>query len=425
MKKLSVLVSALFGLSLLSSCVKDKCTQEVTYMKDIPVYMTTEEIRQPIETEGPRALENPGKIYLYADYVLVNEVNQGVHIIDNSNPSNPKNISFIKIPGNVDIAMKGSVLYADNYMDLLAIDLSNPNSATMLKRVESVFPTFGVNPDNENELLVRYRQEEVTETVDCDWNNGWNGGWGGGGIMEDAAFTPTNTATGGTGGVGRSAGIGGSMARFAITGDYLYAVDNQDLHVISILSMDDPTEINRLTLTTGTETIFPHEDKLFIGGNTGMDIYDCGDPTNPSYLSRFEHAFACDPVFVDGDFAYITLRQETVCQTGWNQLQVVDISTITAPNLISTYTMENPHGLSVRDEVLYLCEGDFGLKTFDVTDKLSIDQNQLSQIETRAYDVIAVPHTDRILLVGDDGFYQYDITSPSNLQLISKIEVNK
>ncbi|MCH2046022.1 MAG: hypothetical protein MK212_18045 [Saprospiraceae bacterium] len=419
MKKLSFLATTLIGMSLLSSCMKDTCTQQVTYIKDIPIYMTTDEVRQPIETEASRVLEEPGKIYLYADYVLVNELNKGVHIIDNSDPSNPKPISFINIPGNVDIAMKGSVLYADNYMDLLAIDISNPNEATVLKRVESVFPTFGVNPDNENEILVGYRQEEVTETVDCNWNGGWGNQWG---VMEVGVLNGSSGSKSFS--AGRSIGIGGSMARFTITGNHLYTVDHQDLHVVSILDMADPTEVNRVSVAPGIETIFPHEDKLFIGGNTGMDIYDCADPSNPSYLSRFEHAFACDPVFVDGDIAYITLRQETACQTGWNQLQVVDISTITAPSLMATYTMENPHGLSVRDEVLYLCEGDFGLKTFDLTDKLTIDQNLLGQIDTRAYDVIVVPNTDRILLVGDDGFYQYNISDPSSLQLISKLEVN-
>jgi len=42
---------------------------------------------------------------------------EGIHIIDNSTITNPKFVSFIKIPGNYDIAVKGSVLYADSYID--------------------------------------------------------------------------------------------------------------------------------------------------------------------------------------------------------------------------------------------------------------------------------------------------------------------
>ena len=175
MKRLSFLATALVGLSMLTSCIKDKCTQTVTYMKDIPVYRSYEEIRQPIKTEAARTLQNPGKIYLYADYVLINELNEGVHVIDNSDPANPQPISFIKIAGNVDIAMKGSVLYADNYTDLLAIDMSNPNSVSVLKRVENIFPILGVNPENSEEVLVRYDQEEVTEELACGEvnNNSW------------------------------------------------------------------------------------------------------------------------------------------------------------------------------------------------------------------------------------------------------------
>ena len=40
-----------------------------------------------------------------------------------------------------------------------------------------------------------------------------------------------------------------------------------------------------------------------------MFIYDNTNPQAPYFLSRFQHAEACDPVFVEGDYAYVTLRE--------------------------------------------------------------------------------------------------------------------
>jgi len=405
---------------LFTGCLKDQCTQKVTHWKDIPVYMTVDEVRGPIAAETPRGLEQPGKIYLYGSYVLISESLKGVHVIDNSNPSNPKNIAFIPIVGNRDIAMKGNVLYADNYMDLVAVDLTNPSQAQLLKRVENLFPTYGTNPDNANEMLVGYESKLVTEDIACDQTNGVMG-W------EDDVLTSNGggvtSSAGGASGAGRVSGMGGSMSRFAIMGDHLYAVDNQDMHVISIVTLENPIKVNQVGLTFGTETLFPYEDKLFVGTNTGMAIYNCADPTNPQYLSQFDHAFACDPVFVEGDFAYITLRNGSPCRDSDNQLDIVDISDITNPVLVQSHTMENPHGLSVRDNTLYLCEGDFGFKTFDVTNKNSL--TQYSELPMKSYDVIAVPHTGLLLIVGEDGFYQYDATNNTSLQMLSKIEVKQ
>ena len=171
---------------LFTGCTKDLCTQKITHWKDMPVYKTLDQVRVPISAQPARELKNPGKIYLYDTYVLINEVQEGVHIIDNSTPSNPQNIAFIPIPGNVDIAMKGNVLYADNYMDLLAIDITNPTSASLLKRVESLFPTYGTNPDDANQLLVAYKSELITEEIACNSMN--NNPWGGG-VIEDGGFT--------------------------------------------------------------------------------------------------------------------------------------------------------------------------------------------------------------------------------------------
>ena len=357
----------------MSACVKDDCKRVMTYTKYEPIYKTYDEIRIDPVVEPGRDLINPGKIYLYGSLILINEIDEGIHVIDNANPSSPAKIAFIAIPGNLDIAMSGTTLYADNYIDLLAIDITDIQNIRLEKRVNDAFPNYGTDPDLG--VLVKYNAEEVTEEVICDDPAIW-------GTPQIEPFTSVST-----GGVSAAAGsgsreaigIGGSMARFAIDGQNLYVVDNQDMHIFDITVPEDPTRVNQLQIGWGwgIETIFPYQDKLFIGSNTGMFIYDNSNPQNPTYLSEFEHADVCDPVFVNGNFAYITLRSGTRCQGFINQLDVIDISDILNPSLISTTALTNPQGLSVENDKLYLCDGADGLKVFDVADKFNIGQNQL------------------------------------------------
>src|SRR5687767_5779688 len=109
--RFSILV--LFAVSFVvffTGCTKDKCSTSYTYQVYEPVYLDYATLRGSVASDAPRDLQNPGKIYLYGSYLFVNEVNEGVHVIDNTNPANPINKAFIKIPGNMDIAVQGNFL---------------------------------------------------------------------------------------------------------------------------------------------------------------------------------------------------------------------------------------------------------------------------------------------------------------------------
>src|SRR5688500_18833604 len=84
---------------LLQGCLKDTVRHTYSYTFYRPVYKTAEEVRANIKTNGSEQIERPGKIFVKGNYIFLNEVDKGIHVIDNSNPSQPKNISFINIPG--------------------------------------------------------------------------------------------------------------------------------------------------------------------------------------------------------------------------------------------------------------------------------------------------------------------------------------
>ncbi|MBD0259360.1 MAG: hypothetical protein ICV83_26875 [Cytophagales bacterium] len=213
-------------------------------------------------------------------------------------------------------------------------------------------------------------------------------------------------------------GVGGSMARFAIVDNYLYTVSNSTLKVFDISQAQQPRQMNSVKLGLNIETIFPYNNMLFIGSRTGMHIYDNANPTKPVFLSQYQHVQSCDPVVVQGDYAYVTLRDGTPCRFGQNMLEVVNISNPRSPNRVQSIPMLNPHGLGIDGNVLFVCEGDHGLKVFDATNPAQLVEKQFIK-GIRTYDVI--PHNQVMLVVGKDGLMQYDYSDANNPRLLSMI----
>lgn len=211
-------------------------------------------------------------------------------------------------------------------------------------------------------------------------------------------------------------GKGGSMARFAISGNYLYTVDNTKLTLFNISDASDPVREKDVPLSFGVETIFPFQDKLFIGTMSGMHIMSLQNPASPKELSHYRHVVSCDPVVTDGRYAYVTLSTGTSCMGFINELQIVDIQNITSPTLVSQYNMVNPKGLGIDGSNLFVC--DDGLKLYDASDVRNLELKKHFKIN--AFDVI--PINGRLLVVGSDGFYQYQYSN-NNLELLSKIGI--
>ncbi|MGF1638022.1 MAG: hypothetical protein ACFCUU_13175, partial [Cyclobacteriaceae bacterium] len=83
--------------------------------------------------------KNPGKIYVYKHWLLVNEQNEGIHFFDNSNPANPKPTHFLKVRGNIDMAIRNDVLYVDHVGDMVALKLSGENDFQEISRIGSTW----------------------------------------------------------------------------------------------------------------------------------------------------------------------------------------------------------------------------------------------------------------------------------------------
>ncbi len=230
--------------------------------------------------------------------------------------------------------------------------------------------------------------------------------------------TDGNSLSSGAGG-GETTGQGGSLARFAVAGDHLYAVDGSELKVFDLSNPSNAVYLSRHQLNTEVETIFPRDNStLFIGSISGMFIYDISNAPNINQLSVYQHFTACDPVVANSNYAFVTLRSDQnsgFCQRSVNQLDIIDIRNLSQPQLINTFPMVNPYGLGLYGDTLFVC--DRGLKTFDISDPLNL---KLLDSDEDFLAVDLIPYGNLIIAVSENGLSQYRYFQGS-LELLSEI----
>ena len=104
-----------------------------------------------------------GKIYVKDGFLFINQPNNGFHIFDNSNPSAPVNLAFLKVLGSSDLSIKNEVIYINNATDLIAVkpNFAN-NTIEITKRIIDTFPELAA-PNNccynntpENEVIINW-----------------------------------------------------------------------------------------------------------------------------------------------------------------------------------------------------------------------------------------------------------------------------
>jgi hypothetical protein len=395
-----------------------------TYQISTPIYETLTKFREAIKSQPASPLVSPGKLSVNGKYIFLSEPGLGIHVIDNSNPSAPRNISFINIPGNEDMAIKENTMYADSYGDLVTFDITDPQHVVAKNFAGGVFtdhsiyylnattPGLVMNPDSV-QVIVGWNTRDTT--VDFDPNNNYP-------VLYNSFCPNCFTASGIPAAAGASqpgVATNGSTARFSIIGNFLYTVDTWSLTSFNISEAYMPAFASNVTVDFHVETIYPLKDKLFVGTNNGMYMYDVQHaPSNPALLGKFTHVRGCDPVIADDNYAYITLNDSSACLGFYNELQIVNIKDLSNSFMISSYQLTHPMGLAKDGDNLFICDGKDGLKVFNAADpgnlKLTV---QLKGPEV--YDVVVA--NGLAIVVAKNGLYQYDYSDLGNIHLISKL----
>ncbi len=220
-------------------------------------------------------------------------------------------------------------------------------------------------------------------------------------------------------------GVGGSMARFTISGDKLYTLNNRTINVFDIAIPDQPLFEISQPVPYDVETLHAYGDYLYVGASSGVYIYD----HNLDRVGRFTHLRSCDPVVIEDGIAYVTLSSGGFCRVdgGENSLEFLDVSDPIHPRYIGKKNMVHPTGIAVDGDKLFVCDGPGGLKLFDLNVTRPAENNESnasdsnssalpqvaltfdragSQADIDCYDLIA--HKNLLVVSNGDDVRQFD-----------------
>ena len=130
-----------------------------------------------------------------------------------------------------------------------------------------------------------------------------------------------------------STGKAGSLAKFTIIGNYLYAVSSHYLYTVDISDPSKPSQMGQSPLNFDMETIYPYKNRLFIGSRTGIYIYSVDTPAVPRLIGQAKHGRSCDPVVANDTVSYSTLKGNSNCGPATSGLYVFDVRDLNQPLL--------------------------------------------------------------------------------------------
>ncbi|WP_295333502.1 hypothetical protein [Flavobacterium sp.] len=412
MKKIYSFLFLFAALSMVS-CDKEDDTDLVRFA--VPTLKSLADIRSSVSVTSAQPTQSNGKIYVAEQYLFYIALESGVHVFDNSNPASPQNIAFINLAGVHDIAVKGNYLFADNFVDLLVFDISNIQNISLVRTVPNSIVFFPQYPEDAEfyDYTVNPNQDEIITGFTIEMKPRPQG--------QEVVFA-NDALAGFESSNSGNIGVGGSYARFQINNNALYTIDSYKLNVFNIANpaaafFDKEVYMTQWFGGGEFETLFIQKDILFVGSTTGMYTVDAEDEFNPYFVSGFSHATACDPVVVFGNTAYITVRGGSSCGAIQDQINVIDVTNIANPTLLSTYLLNEPYGLGIKNGVLYVGCGTNGLKIFNAANSAGLVL--ANSYANNVKDVI--PLDSHLITVGDNTITQYSYGPNFTLTLLSQI----
>jgi hypothetical protein len=216
-----------------------------------------------------------------------------------------------------------------------------------------------------------------------------------GSISSDISGSPTTT------------GQGGSLARFAIANNHLFAVNGTKLKAFDISDRQNPVFKNETELGRDVETIFARDAQtIFIGTQQGMFIYDVSNAPQLDYLSDYEHVVSCDPVVANQTHAFVTLHTDndngSPCFRGVNQMDILDVSDLRSIRLVTSLNMDQPKGLGLYGDTLLVC--DEGIKIYDISNPASPN---LMSVNRNVDAVDIIPRGNLMIVSTTTGIEQF------------------
>ena len=222
--------------------------------------------------------------------------------------------------------------------------------------------------------------------------------------------------------------LSGSYANLLSVSGYLYAINDDELITYDLIKPDQPEEVDRQTLGFGVESLFHRSGVLFIGSRESMFIYTILENGIPVQKSKTDYGVnfdftPCDPVVANDTLAIASLSSRLTGICGFitfNELRFFDIVDIENPEMINVVEMDEPKGMAIDGEHLFVCEATTGLKIFNIQNALS-PELIFHYPDISTFDVI--PTGNLLLVVGPTELFEFDYSNIHNVQLLGRFDL--
>ncbi len=406
MKKTLISIVTIAFIFAIISCSKTTGSIKINYTKAIAVYGDLDSLRNIPLLEPSKEIVKPMGHYIGNNCILIGERAKGIHLFDDNNISNPSKVGFLNIPFCKEFYVEGNYLYAESGYDLLKIDLTDVRTPKVIKRVNNAFHTQLKN--NQGQVILGFIYQNATDEFDYNSEEAKS-------IKKDGKLyidyrkkmiPLSSVPTMFTGNNGKSKG---TINRICVIKDHVYVVGIDKMHIFS--NNQDFNKVKELKIGDNTETIYTDKDRLYLGSQTQLTIYDLKSPSNPKEIGNVDHEESCDPVLAVGDYAYSTLRSVTNegCSPSENVLMVVEIKKSGRAKEVQTIDMKSPYGLALINNYLFVGEGTNGLRIFNAKYKDDLKESKKFN-NIVAFDIMQHPtNSDIIITTHQNGLRQYKI----------------
>jgi hypothetical protein len=350
----------------------------------------------------------------------------GIEILDITNPSNPSFASNINLGDEVsicEITIKQDNIYVSVFDELIIIDITNPFSPQIIAEYDEIEPLFGITKDDN---FIYVTSPFNTLYNNCIWilnvENPASPNIAGYYFNEGDAQgieIRDNYAYIANGDLGlrilnisdldniRESGYlftPGTSNRIRISGDYAFVAYSSDSYQgsLKIFDISDTSNIvevsNFNTPGNATDVAIQDEYCYIVDIDSGLYILNISDPTNPTQIGNFVNGTGA--IDVVGDIAYVGSNWIVMGTNAYSIFYTLNIQQPNNPQILDTlqflYSYE-PYGtrnIVVRDDFAYISVG-YALHIIQVSNPNDI-------FET-GYITMAESPT-RVALMGDLAF---------------------
>ncbi|NHK32556.1 MAG: hypothetical protein FK730_14480 [Asgard group archaeon] len=202
---------------------------------------------------------------------------------------------------------------------------------------------------------------------------------------------------------------------------------NFEIIVYNIIDENNPIEFTRYKFGGVSYDVCGNSNLVYIAnGINGTQIIDVSNPQNPNLIGSYFDNDTTSLLEISGSILYVvsfdSFNFDYNCC-----LKIIDVSNPTKPTLLSEYQSDHPNAhycdLEIYNEKIILALGEGGLEIIDISDNLhptlidSYSDMLINRIEVRNNYVYAA------VAEFDVDFVIFDITNPSNIHLLSSLQL--